>query len=233
MQELSITKNNVGRYEYNAAVTLIKQINRVLEKQLFEESADGMVGLGRKTPNMLTNFNSNVTIKKSYLKRQSIAKAQAASSTINIIAPEITTNANAQDEANRQNTAQLAAIRVKETIASAITSIVGAQITNLILRTIDGSYFRTVDEYDLHQLLSAVKGGAEWPSSTAIRQMMVDVMATTFDWQESAATNLKQLLTSIAKAAVYGVRFHNDMKELVITSNVSHAAQQTWGSELA
>ena len=121
----------------------------------------------------------------------------------------------------------------KEAIAAAITSIVGAQITNLILRTIDGSYFRTVDEYDLHQLLSAVKGGAEWPSSTAIRQMMVDVMATTFDWQESAATNLKQLLTSIAKAAVYGVRFHNDMKELVITSNVSHAAQQTWGSELA
>ena len=55
MQELSITKNNVGGYEYNAAVTLIKQINRVLEKKLFEETADGMVGLGSKTPNTLTN----------------------------------------------------------------------------------------------------------------------------------------------------------------------------------
>ena len=44
MQELSIAKNNSGGYKYNAAVTLIKQINRVLEKQLFEESADGMVG---------------------------------------------------------------------------------------------------------------------------------------------------------------------------------------------
>ena len=31
MQELSITKNDVGGYEYNAAVNLIKQINRVLE----------------------------------------------------------------------------------------------------------------------------------------------------------------------------------------------------------
>ena len=31
MQEMSITNNNVGGCEYNAAVTLIKQINRVLK----------------------------------------------------------------------------------------------------------------------------------------------------------------------------------------------------------
>ena len=70
MQEFLITKNNVGGYEYNFAVTLIKQINRVLEQQLFEESADGMVGLGSKTPNTLTNYKSNVAIKKSNVKRQ-------------------------------------------------------------------------------------------------------------------------------------------------------------------
>ena len=60
--------------------------------------------------------------------------------------------------------------------------------------------------------------------------MMVDVMATSFDWHESATTNLEQLSTDIAKAAAYGVRFHNDMKRLVITANVAHAAQQLWGS---
>ena len=62
--------------------------------------------------------------------------------------------------------------------------------------------------------------------------MMVDVMETSLDWRESAATNLGQLLTAIAKAATYGVRFHNDMKGLVITENVAHAAHQPWGSEL-
>ena len=45
--------------------------------------------------------------------------------------------------------------------------------------------------------------------------------------------NKEQLLTAIAKAATYGVRFHNDMKGLVVTANVAHAAQQPWGSELA
>ena len=58
-------------------------------------------------------------------------------------------------------------------------------------------------------------------------------MATSFDWRESAATNLEQLLTAIAKAATYGVRFHNDIKGLVITANDAHAAQQLQGSKLA
>ena len=61
--------------------------------------------------------------------------------------------ANAQDEAYIQNTAGLASIGVKEEIAAAITSIVGAQITNPILRTTDGSDFRTVDEYELRYFL--------------------------------------------------------------------------------
>ena len=69
MQELSITNNDVVCYEYNAAVTLIKNINRVLKQQLFKESTDGMVGLGSETPNTLTNFKSNVVIKKSNVKR--------------------------------------------------------------------------------------------------------------------------------------------------------------------
>ena len=132
-----------------------------------------------------------------------------------------------------KNRARLVAIGVKKDISAAITSIVGSHITNPILRTTDGSYFRTVDEYDLHQLISAVKGGAKRPSAKYILQMMDDVMATTFDWRVSAATNLEQLLTTIAKAATYGVRFHNYMKGLVITENVAHAVQHPWGSELA
>ena len=182
-----INKNDVGGYEYNAAVTLIKHINRVLEQQFFEESADGMDGLGSEMPNTLTNYKSNIAIKKINVKRQSITEAQAASSTINIVAPEITTNANAQDKADRQNTARILTIGIKESIAAAITSIVGAQITNPILCITDGSDFRTVYEYNLHRILSAVKRGAKLPLATAIRQMMVDVMVTTFYWRKIAS----------------------------------------------
>ena len=95
IKQLLITKNDVGGYKYNAEVTLIRQTNRVLEHKLFEESANGMVSLGSERPNMLTNFKSKVAIKKSNVKRKSIAEAQAAISTINIVALKITTNADA------------------------------------------------------------------------------------------------------------------------------------------
>ena len=78
MQEILIHKNDVDGYEYNAAVTLIKQINRVLEQQLFDGSDDGIVGLSRATPNTLTGYQSNVFIKKRDVKKQSIAEAKAA-----------------------------------------------------------------------------------------------------------------------------------------------------------
>ena len=70
MQELSIVKNDFGGYEYNAAVTLLTQINRVLKQQLFEESVDVMVGLGSESPNTLTEYRSKVATKKNDIKKQ-------------------------------------------------------------------------------------------------------------------------------------------------------------------
>ena len=69
IQEILIHKNDVGGYEYNTAVTLIKQINCVLKQKLFEDSADGMVGLGSATPNTLTGYQLNIAIKKSNVRR--------------------------------------------------------------------------------------------------------------------------------------------------------------------
>ena len=89
----------------NSAVTLLNQSNPLIEQQLFKKSADGMVGLGSKSLNTLTGYNSNVAIKKSNVKKLSIAKAAEANTTYWAVAPEITTNADAQDKLDRKNTA--------------------------------------------------------------------------------------------------------------------------------
>ena len=60
-----------------------------------------MVGLSSAAPNTLTGYQSNIAIKKSNVKKQSIAEAEAARSKENIVAPEIKMNANAQDKADR------------------------------------------------------------------------------------------------------------------------------------
>ena len=63
--------------------------------------------------------------------------------------PEITTNADAQDEADRINMFCLTAIGAKEGAATGISKVVGADITDTTLRTTDGQDFKTVDEYKL------------------------------------------------------------------------------------
>ena len=101
-----------------------------------------MVGLGRETPNTLTGYQSNAATKKIDVKNQLIAEAQAASSKDNIVAPEITMNADTQNKADRQNTARLAEIGVKEVIAAAITSIVPSCRTTEPCSTFDQTHKR-------------------------------------------------------------------------------------------
>ena len=45
MLEIRLYKNEVSRYAYNDANTLLTQIDRILERQIFKDSANGMKGL--------------------------------------------------------------------------------------------------------------------------------------------------------------------------------------------
>ena len=74
------------------------------------------------------------------------AAAHLSSSSGRTVQPEITTNSEAHEEADRQNTYRLAAIGVKEGVAAGIATIVGKDITKSILRTTDGISFKSVDE---------------------------------------------------------------------------------------
>ena len=55
MSEIRLHKNEVDSYAYNNANTLLTQIVRVLERQLFKDSADGMKGLASDVGNALNN----------------------------------------------------------------------------------------------------------------------------------------------------------------------------------
>ena len=55
MLEIRLHKNKVGGYAYNSANKLITQIEHVLERQLFEDSADVMKGLANSARNALND----------------------------------------------------------------------------------------------------------------------------------------------------------------------------------
>jgi hypothetical protein len=59
-----------------------------------------------------------------------------------------------------------AVIGANEGFVEAITNKVGAEITDSVLKTANGSDYKGVDDYQLEDLLDAVLQGADRPSTT-------------------------------------------------------------------
>ena len=79
---------------------LLTQIECVLERQLFEDSANGMKVLASNVVNPLNDYKSTVHIKKRDVLAASRSAAKRASTDNSTVKPEIGNNSDAQDEAN-------------------------------------------------------------------------------------------------------------------------------------
>ena len=114
-------------------------------------------------------------------------------------------------------------------MAKEITARVGTSITNPILRHPDGVRMKKVDEYLLRKLVAAAMEGAERPSPIEIRKQLTAIMAFTFDWRETGATNQERLAADIVKADAFGVTIQNDVKAVIILANIAAAAKFSSG----
>ena len=98
-----------------------------------------------KTPNDLNAILSTKLVSRRSVLKNSKANAAKESTSTNTVAPEITSNTDAQEEADMINMFRLAAIGAKEGAAAGIIKVVGTDITDATLRTTDGQDFKTVD----------------------------------------------------------------------------------------
>ena len=64
MTALRLHKNEVGRYAYNDATVLCKQIGQVMERQCYEDTADDMKGIKDEMLNVLTEMKAGVAVMK-------------------------------------------------------------------------------------------------------------------------------------------------------------------------
>ena len=98
------------------------------------------------------------------------AATQLASSNPNIaVPPAITTRPDAIDAADRENNLTQSVIGAKEGSTEAVTAKVGARVTDTVLRTSDGTDYKSVDEYELFQLINAVVQAADRPRVREVR----------------------------------------------------------------
>ena len=96
ISEIRLHKNEVGGYAYNDANTLLSQIERFLERQLYEDSADGMKGLASDINSTLNKYKSTIHIKNRDVLTASRSSADHASANNITAEPEITNNSDTQ-----------------------------------------------------------------------------------------------------------------------------------------
>ena len=89
MLEIYLHKNKVNGYAYNDVNTLLTQIERFLEHQLFKDSSDRMKVLASNISNALIEYKSTINIKK----RDVLAAFRAAGDLVSTVNPEITKTA--------------------------------------------------------------------------------------------------------------------------------------------
>jgi hypothetical protein len=160
--KLTLQTNEHGQYTHDAILLLKKGICCMLVSQ-FNPSNPGksMAKLLEDGSNLLTNVKlTNAITANSVLKaakNKADAALKAASTTI---APAITSQLEAQEEANRLNVINQSVISAKEGIVKAVMNLVGSDITNAVLQTADGSNHMSIDNYMLFAVMVAAIDGA-------------------------------------------------------------------------
>ena len=112
----------------------------------------------------------------------------------------------------------------EEAVAEGITALVDEAITNPVLWTADGIDFRRVDEYELHQLYTAIMEGAARTEATNIRRQYVNIVGTIFDFRETFAVNYERLAAAAMKSQGFGIVVHNDLTANILMANTEWAA---------
>ena len=188
-----------------------------------------MRGLLDKILNDLTKFTANVATTKTNMKKTSleVAVLMSSATVANVVAHTYT-----QEEVNRQNVFRLAYIRVKESMAWEITDSTVINITNLIDRHPDGVRFRKVNKYQMYQLIGTIKEGPKRPDPIKIRKQITEVVASSFDWRETGASNPEMLFADIVKTNTdLGVDIRHVIKVTIALATISVSACFTsgWG----
>ncbi len=114
-----------------------------------------MVKLIDNGNNILTQVQSTDAITaESVLKLTKKQADELWTTTGNTILPTFTTQTEAQEEADCLNVINQSVIGANESLAEAVSKMVGSDITNAILGTADGSDHKSIDDFTLYKVMS-------------------------------------------------------------------------------
>jgi hypothetical protein len=143
-----------------------------------------MVKLLDDGDNILTQIQSTDAITAGSVLKSAKKRADDLSTmTGKTILPTFTTRTEAQEEADRLNVINQSVIGTKEGIVEAVSKPVGSDITDAILRTADGSDFKSIDDYTLYEVMKVAIDGADRPTTNDVLEQLLEVINHPFDFR--------------------------------------------------
>ena len=112
----------------------------------------------------------------------------------------------------------------------ALTTFVGTNITNAVLRHADSNY-KGLNEYTLHELMQAAIDGANCLPATDVLTQMLEAINFFFDFRKKISANMEgmQALTSWMK--LYKSEVSTPTIVLTLMTNIEIAAWEDFGQE--
>ena len=230
--KLVLNKNENGQYNHDGIKIFENGVKRILRSQFnTSDAGNGMIKLLDTNANPIRDRKSTNASTCESVLAQARAEARAASTANVPVAPTISTRPDAQEEADRENLLNQAIIGAKEGATEGITEMVGSEITDAVLRTIDGNDFKSVDEYHLHELIEAAFSGADRPATVDVLELACEIMGFHFNFQKKVHANVELLRAKAASLSAYGISFDESQIALIIIANIEMAAKGDYGRE--
>jgi len=194
---LTLQTNKHGQYTHNAILLIQKGIQHVLVSQFNpSDPGKGMVKLLDDGDNILTLVQSTDAITAgSVLKLAKKRADELSTMTGKTILPTFNTQTEAQEEANQLNVINQSVISAKEGVVEAVSKLVGSDITDAILRTADGSDFKSIDDFTLYEVMKVAIDGADRPTTNVMLEQLIEVINHPFDFRKKVSINMELMQT--------------------------------------
>ena len=234
-----LNRNKNGTYNHDEIAKVEIIIKRVL-KGIYndEEDGQGMSKLMEATPNNINQVHTNKVITWKAVIQQSAdeaaeatAKATKRNAAPTNILPMITEREDARKEAECQNITNQSIVGTKEGVIKSLIRIVGGGVLDAITMSPDGSDYRSIDDYTLHELMQVAIDHASRPEVDDVREMLMNWYDTEFDFRKSIHLNMQALKEAATRIAQFGIPINEPELTLILLAELQRAEKHEWGRE--
>jgi hypothetical protein len=226
--------NESKLYNVEKAVNWLQQIEREL-KEVFipggSTTNDGALQLCNNGSSLANIKSTDMATAKSVLDHYKKKAADASTRQGTTVAPEISTRADAHEEAERINTSYQTVIGIKEAIGQAATDTFGATITDSVLRTADGTDFKSINDWSVEQLFEAIRQGADRPTTTEVHKQLNGTINFSFNFQQKIQVNYDALLATAGKLKSVGIIVGPSIRGHILLHQLELAQREEWGRD--